>query len=136
LTPRRPLPVPDALSTPYWEATAAHVLTVARCSQCGRAAMPPDATCPHCRSSDPAFRFEAVRGSGVVRSWTVVRQSFLPGFQVPFVLVDVELDDAPEVRLIGQLTDGVDGSLHVGAAVQVTFDDLTPEIAVPAFSLA
>ena len=30
-------------------------------------------------------------GRGVVRSWTVVRQSFLPGFDVPFVLVDVEL---------------------------------------------
>ena len=32
--PTRPVPVPDAVSAPYWEAAAAHVLTVPRCSRC------------------------------------------------------------------------------------------------------
>jgi hypothetical protein len=32
------------------------------------------------------FVFERVSGAGTVRSWTVMRQSFLPGFseEVPF----------------------------------------------------
>ena len=35
VTSERPLPVPDESSAPYWAAAAEHVLTVARCGQCG-----------------------------------------------------------------------------------------------------
>jgi uncharacterized OB-fold protein len=97
--------------------------------------MPPDQVCTHCGTTEPDFTFVPVNGKGVVRSWTVVRQSFLPGFTVPYALVDVELDDAPGVRLIGQLTDGPDAQIHLGQPVQVRFEDLSNEISVPAFSL-
>jgi len=73
-----------------------------------------------------------------VRSWTVVRQALLPGFEdhLPFVLVDVELVEQDDLRLIGRLLDGVTAHLHVGAAVVVGFEDLAPGVAVPAFELA
>jgi uncharacterized OB-fold protein len=73
----------------------------------------------------------------VVRSWTVVRQSFLPGFDddLPFVLVDVELAAHPHLRLIGRLLDGVEAPLVLGAAVEPAFEDVTAEVAVPAFRL-
>jgi uncharacterized OB-fold protein len=137
----RPLPVPDESSAPFWSAAADHVLTVARCGQCGQFAMPPDAVCPHCRSTDPRFEFTPVSGRGIVRSWTVVRQAFLPGFDddLPFVLVDVELVEQAELRLIGRLIDGPDAigaELRVGAPVTVGFEDLAPGVAVPAFGLA
>ena len=74
-------------------------------------------------------------GRGVVRSWTVVRQSFLPGFDVPFVLVDVELSEQAGLRLIGRLLDGVDAELHLGDEVRVAFEDLATGISVPAFEL-
>ena len=79
-----------------------------------------------------------VGGDGTVRSWTVVRHPFLPGFDddVPFVLVDVELTEHPHVRLIGRLLDGVGAPLRPGAAVVVAFEDLAPGVAVPAFELA
>lgn len=68
-----------------------------------------------------------------------MRQSFLPGFEVPFVLVDVELDEQPELRLIGRLLDGEDPGLHIGARVHVAFESLAPSVAesvsVPAFAL-
>ncbi len=74
----------------------------------------------------------------MVRSWTVIRESFLPGFddEVPFVLVDVELEDPTGVRMIGRLVDGPDAPLQSGAAVRVAFEDLAPGVAVPAFALA
>ncbi len=99
--------------------------------------LPPDVVCPHCRTTSPDFTFEPVSGRGAVRSWTVVRQSFLPGFQadVPFVLVDVELDDQRELRLIGRLLDGVDAPLGLGARVVPAFEELAPGVAVPAFAL-
>ena len=132
----RPLPVPDDVSAPFWEAAAGHVLTIARCSRCDTFAMPPDVVCAHCGSTDPGFTFAPVSGRGSVRSWTVMRQSFLPGFDdVPFVLVDVELDDAPDVRLIGRLLDGPDAPLQLAATVVVAWEDLAPGVAVPAFVL-
>jgi uncharacterized protein len=134
----RPLPVPDDASAPYWSAAAEHVLTVARCASCGRFTIPPDVVCPHCHTSDPGFTFTPVSGCGTVRSWTVVRQSFLPGFEddLPFVLVDVELAEQQDLRLIGRLLDGPGAELHVGAAVRVGFEDLASGVAVPAFELA
>jgi hypothetical protein len=84
---------------------------------------------------DPAFAFEPVDGGGTIRSWTVMRQSFLPGFDVPFVLVDVELLAQVDLRLIGRLIDGPDVPLRVGAPVRMVFEDLMPGVAVPAFEL-
>ncbi|HVU73630.1 MAG TPA: OB-fold domain-containing protein [Mycobacteriales bacterium] len=134
----RPVPVPDAVSQAYWDAAAKHVLTVARCAACAKLTVPPDVVCPHCGSGEPAWEFVPVSGTGSVRSWTVMRQSFLPGFgdDVPFVLVDVELAEQPELRLIGRLLDGAGADLHIGAAVAVAFEDIAEGIAVPAFTLS
>jgi uncharacterized OB-fold protein len=138
--PVRPVPVPDERSAPFWEAAARHVLAVARCSRCRAWVLPPDLTCPACLSSDPAFVFEPVSGRGTVRSWTVMRQSFLPGFagEVPFQLVDVELelDGQPDVRMIGRLLDGSDAPVRLGAPVTVAFEDVAGGVSVPAFVLA
>ena len=65
-----------------------------------------------------------------------IRHSFLSGFELPFLLVDVELDEQPQVRLIGRLVDGPNTPLNLGDAVTVTFDDLAPGMAVPAFTRA
>jgi uncharacterized OB-fold protein len=134
----RPLPIPDESSAPFWAAAAEHALTVARCARCAALTMPPDVVCPHCHSTDPGFTFSPVSGRGVVRSWTVVRQAFLPGFDgdLPFVLVDVELVEQSELRLIGRLLDGVEADIHIGAAVAVGFEELAPGVALPAFELA
>ena len=101
--------------------------TVARCSRCGTFSIPPDIVCPHCHSTvTPTFAFEPVSGRGSLRSWTVVRQSFLPGFDddLPFVLVDVELDEQADLRMIGRLLDGPDAALHLGDRVVVAFEDI------------
>jgi len=133
----KPIPVPDDLSAGYWAATARGVLALPRCRACGRYAFPPRHVCPECGSTAPDYTTEPVEGGGVVRSWTVVRDAFLPGFagDVPYVLVDVELDTQPDLRLIGRLVDGPDAPLHVGHHVTVTFDRVDEEFAVPAFAL-
>ena len=64
-----------------------------------------------------------------------MRQSFLPGFDVPFVLVDIELSAQPEVRLIGRLIDGPSAPLRLDAPVRLTFEDIAPGVSVPAFAL-
>ena len=133
----RPIPVPDDNSAPYWAAAADHVLTVARCSVCRVYTIPLAVVCPHCQSTEPAFVFEPVGGRGTLRSWTTVRQSFLPGFDddLPFVLADVELDEQQELRMIGRLLDGAEVPLHLGDRVTVAFEDLAPGVGIPAFVL-
>jgi uncharacterized OB-fold protein len=136
-TPARPVPVPDDRSRAYWESAAHHVLAVARCSRCDAYCIPPDVVCPHCHSSEPDFTFVPVSGRGVVRSWTVMHQSFVPGFDdlIPFVLVDVELEEQADLRTIGRLLDGPDAPLAIGARVAVAFEDVAPGVSVPAFAL-
>lgn len=133
---QRLLPVVDEHTAPFWEATARHALVLARCSSCNEFSHPPESICPRCLSTDPRFTFRPAGETGTVRSWTVVRQSFLPGFEVPFVLVDVELDEQRELRMIGRLLDGQHAQLRLGAPVRLAFEDLTDDIAVPAFVLS
>ena len=130
------LPVPDEMSAPYWAAAAEHVLKLPRCSNCAEFTLPPDITCPHCHTTEPNFAYEPVSGRGKVRTWTVVRHSFLKGFVLPFMLVDVELDDQPHVRMIGRLVDGPDTPIKLGDPVAVTFEDLAAGVSVPAFTKA
>jgi uncharacterized OB-fold protein len=136
VTAGRVVPEPDEVSAPFWEAAARHELRVARCSVCGRSTMPPEGPCPHCGTTSPAYRFEPVSGRGTVRSWTVVRQALLPGFETPYTLVDVELDDADNVRLIGQLVGAATSDLRLDAPVEVSFEDIAPGLSIPAFALA
>jgi uncharacterized OB-fold protein len=136
MTDPRPVPVPDEVSAPYWAAAARHVLAIPRCSRCGSFAIPPGQACPSCGSTDPEYAYEEVSGAGTVRSWTVIRQSFLPGFDVPFLLVDVELAEQPELRMIGRLLDGPHARVQAGAAVTVAFEDVADGVSVPAFILA
>ncbi len=67
-----------------------------------------------------------------------MRQSFLPGFDdlLPFVLVDVELTEQSDLRLIGRLLDGPDVELRIGIPVVAAFEQLTTEVSVPAFEIA
>jgi uncharacterized OB-fold protein len=130
------VPVPDEQSAPFWSAAAEHILVLARCSRCGTFSHPPDLACPHCGSTDPDFVFTPVDGTGTIRSWTVMRQSFLPGFDVPFVLVDVELEAQADLRMIGRLVDGPGAAIRIGSAVSIAFEDIAPHVSVPAFALS
>jgi uncharacterized protein len=132
----RVVPVADDRSAPFWEAAARHQLVLARCDRCGQLSHPPDVVCPRCHAPDSSFTFEPVSGAGVIRSWIVVQQSFLPGFDDgPFRLVDVALDDDPEVRLIGRLLDGPQAGLEMGGRVVGAFEDIADGVALPAFRL-
>ena len=68
-----------------------------------------------------------------------MRQSFLPGFDddLPFVLVDVELDEQADLRMIGRLLDGPDArAAHRRRAVVGRRSRTSPPgVSVPAFAL-
>jgi uncharacterized OB-fold protein len=138
VNPAKPLPLPDSVSEGFWRATAEHVLAIQRCTHCRTYAHPPGVVCRACLASVPAWRFEAVSGRGRIQTWTVFRQSFLPGFKgdVPYVIVDVELAEQAGLRILGKLVDGPNAKLSIGTEVETVFEDTHAGLAIPQFKLA
>lgn len=136
--PPKPLPMPDTVSEGFWRATAEHKLAIQRCTHCGTYAHPPGVVCRACLARVPSWRFETVSGRGQIRTWTIFRMSFLPGFksEVPYVIVDVELDEQAGLRMLGKLVDGPQAKLAAGARVETVFEDRGEGVAIPQFRLS
>ena len=134
----KPLPVADESSAGYWEAAARSELAMARCAACGAFAFPPTVVCRACGTTGPQYAYAIVNGDATIRSWTIVRDAFLPGFadDVPYLLVDVELDAQPNLRMIGRLTNGPATPICIGDRVRVVFDTIGDGVCVPSFRLA
>ena len=128
-----PEPAASAETVGWWEAAAAHRLVVQRCTDCGHTRHPPGPVCPHCRSL--ASEWSTVPGTGRVYTYTVVRQAFIPSLadKIPYVVIAVELDGADGVRIVSNLVDAETEEVAVGLAVEVVWEDMGPELAVPRF---
>ena len=62
----KPIPVPDELSKPFWDACNERRLIVQNCTACDRMQYPPQAMCAGCRSADHlAWRERAVGEDGM-----------------------------------------------------------------------
>lgn len=86
-----PLPVPSAVSAPYWEGCRDGEVRYQRCSQCGRVSPVVSYVCPWCRSATLVWRASA--GRGRLYSWTVVWRPQQPGFAVPYAPAIVDMEE-------------------------------------------
>ena len=132
----RPIPVPNDMTKPFWDAAKAGVLKLQRCRSCRRFQHPPYATCVNCVSTDLAF--EPVSGTGAIYAYTIMYHTgdkrFAPA--VPYASIIVELDDAPGALMAGNLLDAEYTEAKVGRRVEVTFQPLNDDITLPQFKLA
>ncbi|SEE97581.1 Zn-ribbon domain-containing OB-fold protein [Streptomyces sp. Ag109_O5-10] len=128
-------PVTDTDGTPFWEYAARGELRVQACADCGEPRFPPRPCCPHCQSF--ASQWRPTSGRGRIWSYVVPHPPLLPEYaaQAPYNVVVVELDDAPRVRLVGNVVTEAGaplGSLppdriRIGARVQAVFADGLPQ---------
>lgn len=127
----QPLPVPTALSQPFWDACRNHRLSIQRCDDCGRFRFYPTAACPHCASPD--CHWQDVPGRGAVYSWIVVRKTHDPYWRtrVPYVCAIIELDAQKGLFMPGLLTDVNPSGVEGGMAVEAYFEDATPAVSLP-----
>ena len=121
--PSKPLPMPDDLTRPFWDAASEHRLEIQRCRSCGYYNHPPRPLCDSCGSEDLAF--EPVGGRGAVYSYTVMRQKNVKGFEddVPYVNVIVELDEQPMLFMITYLPGDEANEVRIGQRVQVMYEE-------------
>ncbi len=110
----------DRETAGFFDAAGEGRLVYRACNDCSHALHPPTDHCPHCGGWNTAWRDAA--GTGTLHTWTTVMHQIHPDYPAPYTLVVVELDDAPEVRLMGRL-DG-EPELAAGQPMQVWFEKL------------
>ncbi len=131
----RPVPAPDDVTGFHWAAAADHRLVVQRCRSCRKMQYPPEICCLHCQGEE----FDAAEsvGRGVIYSYSVVDRPLHAGFvaALPYVVVLVELDDQPGLRILANLVDvPPDTPLSCGLPVEVTFEERGP-VTLPQFRI-
>ena len=72
-------------------------------------------------------------GRGVVYSYTVNHQRWLPDLEVPYAVVLVEFPDHPGVRVPGRLRGCAPEDAAVGLEVEVGFEAGPGDVAIPSF---
>ncbi len=127
-----PIPVPTPESRPFWDAARRHELHLQHCRKCDGWVFYPRAACPHCLSAD--LEWHRTSGRGTLHTFTVAYRG-QKGFPLgsPYVIAIVQLDEGP--RLMTNLV-GVDpdpARIRIGMPVEVVFEDVSAEIALPRF---
>jgi len=127
----KPLPRIDEESKGFWEGCQRHQLYVQKCRDCGVFRYYPRALCPRCLSGKIEWVLSS--GKGTVYTFTVTYQNQAPGFRdsLPYVMAYVELEEG--VRLLTNVVDCPPEQVKIGMPVEVTFDDVTPEVTLPKF---
>ena len=133
-TSKKPLPRSDEESKGFWEACQRHELYVQQCGECGTLRYYPRALCPSCLSDDTEWVLSS--GRGTVYTYTVTYQNQAPGFRdaLPYVLAYVTLDEG--VRLLTNIVDCRPEEVRIGMPVELVFDDVSAEVALPKFKPA
>lgn len=130
-TAGKPLPVPTAVTAPWWEGCRRGVLLLQRCAACGAVQLPPQRHCRSCLGD--VLEWQPAAGTGRITSWTVVRHPVSAAFaaDVPFGVAIVALDEGP--TMMAGIRDCALDALHVGLRVEVLFESRSETIALPYF---
>jgi uncharacterized OB-fold protein len=133
MTSNKPVPLPDNLSRPFWDAAKERRLAIQRCGSCGYYNHPPRRFCDVCLAQN--LRFEPVSGRGVVYTFTVMHQRDVAGFEedAPFINVVVELIEQQLLLMVSNLPITQRAKVIIGAAVEVDFEDRGDGVVVPQF---
>ncbi len=127
---KAPLPKPTPETQPYFDGLKQHKLMLQRCLECREAYFYPRPFCPKCFSFDVEW-FQA-SGKGKLYSF-VINHRPVPGFDSPYVIAVVELEEGP--RMMTNLV-GIDPDPEIISCdmpVEIVYDDVTEEVTLPRF---
>lgn len=115
----RLLPRIDDENRFFWTGGADGRLRFQRCAACAHFVHPPAPRCPFCLADE--LGPEPVSGRGVVESFTVNHQQWIPESD-PYVVAWVSIVEQPDVRLTTNLVGVEPEDLRVGMEVIVEFE--------------
>jgi uncharacterized protein len=118
-----PVPSPDGVDKGFYEALARHELTVQRCNKCRTFQFAPELICHKCQSTD--LSWQKVSGRGRLYSWIRIWNAVHPALKeaCPYVVAVIELPDAGNVRMVGNLMGDPMQDFPFDADVEAVFED-------------
>lgn len=118
------LPALDDVNRPWFTSQA---IVVQRCAACSARQHPPEEICHRCGAR--SFEHDELAPTGTVVSHTVAHYAVNRALaaHVPYAVVLVSLDDAPELRVVGNVPGVPTGTIHVGMAVHAFWEEHTAE---------
>jgi hypothetical protein len=121
------IPVPDSLSKPFWDAVNQRRLVLQHCAACDRLQYPPQQACQVCNSA-AGLTWKEVEGRGHIATYIVIEDGRLNRRMPdqPYNLAMVTLDADPRVNFYSNLPGAPPYKAPVGAAVEVTFEEVAP----------
>jgi uncharacterized OB-fold protein len=122
-------PTPSPATAPFWDGCKAHELRYLRCTTCSFATHPPALACPTCGLS--TFEWAKSSGRGEIFSWTTIWRPPHPAFEVPYVAIIVELEEA--WSLISNLVGCAPDDVAIGLRVAVEFHETADGAVLPYF---
>ena len=129
----KPLPTITDENREFWEGAKRGKLRMQKCEDCGHIRFPISHVCPKCLSYN--FQWTDLSGRGEVFSYVVFYQLYNKAFEedIPYNVAMIQLEEGP--RMYSNVV-GVDNdAVKVGDKLEVTFDQVTSEIAIPRFRL-
>ncbi len=128
---RKPLPSPSEATQPFWDGLREGRLRIQRSTKTGDYLFYPRATSPF--GADDELEWVDASGRGTVYSFTVARRPAAAPWadDVPYVYAIVELEEGPHLttNIVGCDPD----SVHIGMAVEASFDAVTPDVTLLKF---
>jgi uncharacterized OB-fold protein len=121
MSPPRPRPKLDQENRAFWTGGAEGKLNIVKCHDCGQYTHPPRMLCRHCQSENVAP--EAVAGTGVIDTFSVNHQAWVPGLDVPLVIARVKLDGVPGVYLTTNIVNCPVDEVNFADKVRVVFEE-------------
>ncbi len=132
-TPRpafRVLPLVTEQNAHFWTGGARGELRMLRCRACRHWIHPPAPICPACLARDVAP--ELLSGRARVASFTVNHQPWVPGFDPPYLVAIVELEEQRGLRLTTNLVNCAIEDARIDMPVRVLFEE-REDIWIPLF---
>ena len=126
-----PVPIPDELSKPFWDAANAGKLVVQHCTVCNALQHPPRPRCRECGSDQ--LDWKDTSGRGHILTCMVVDDGRIGAMQPeqPFNLATITLDEDPRVNYYSNLPGVEVRNAPINAAVEVFFKDVSADQKIP-----
>ena len=135
-SPPIPSPVPQPESDFYWGKCKEEELWLRHCKSCDSSYFYPRDISPCCFSKDT----EWIKASGKATLFTygIVQRAPHPGFvdDVPFVTAVVELEEGPKMATNIVIDEPSPDNLIIGMDLEVVFEDINDDLALPKFKPA
>jgi len=128
---QKPIPIIEPWTKEFWKGSKEGRLLVQHCNDCQANIFFPKKVCPECWSQN--LSWIPASGKGTVYTFSVMLDMVEPKFMgdLPYVLAMVDLPEG--IRMTTRIVNCDPETIEIGMPVEVTFEDISPECALPMF---